>query len=106
MIKNYFKTLFSVYRMVWTGNKSAMQLVGTFYGHLQQSQTLTEGLSRGSMTKPFRVWCPVDTDIQEGDNVLEGTSYYNVRGVNQRDFAGRNKHLEVALQKIEDYASI
>ena len=57
-----------------------------------------QNLNDGAFYETFKMWCPVDTDIQTGDRVLDGADVYTVRGVSVYDF-GRSNHLRVTLAR-------
>lgn len=100
-ISRFFTKTFTVSRMVWTDNKSAMGEVGTFLGHLQQASTqLTQELGLAFGTA-YTLWCPVGTDIEREDTIAYGGYKYSVRGINERNYLGANKHLEIILQRNE-----
>jgi hypothetical protein len=100
-IDRFFTKTFTVSRMVWTNNKSEMGEVGTFLGHLQQATTeLTRELGLAFGTA-FTLWCPVRTNIEREDTIACGDYKYSVRGINERNYTGGNKHLEVTLQRNE-----
>ena len=100
-ITGFYTTSFTNKRMVYVGNKSSLATVGTFNGHLQQATPeLAEQLSM-VFTKTFTVWCDELTDIQEGDEVLEGSNKYSVKAV-QLNTVGYNKHLELVIEKNVD----
>lgn len=107
MISDFYKTTFTVSRSVWTtdgsGNPiSAEAEQGTFSGHIQQAQAgssaaaLSEHLGL-SFTKTYIIWCPVSTDVREGDTLSDGTNAYSVRG-KQRNAVGTNQHLELVVE--------
>lgn len=75
MIKKFFKTYFEVRRPSWTTDDesnqySQMHTISQFYGHKQQaSAELVQSLGL-NFSKTFSVWCPLDTDVKEGDAVV------------------------------------
>ena len=101
-IEKYFTTSFIVCRMqededvVWGLEESE---IDTFYGHIQQlNEEFIENLSN-VYTLSHRVWCSLDTDIKVGDRIKNGNIFYNVKAINERNYAGGNKHLEVFVEK-------
>ncbi|MFA6158894.1 MAG: hypothetical protein WC763_04730 [Candidatus Paceibacterota bacterium] len=101
MISDFYKTLFVVKRSVWTTDGSdnpysEEQEVGQFMGHIQQAAPeLVQSLGL-SLTKSFSIWCPVDTDVREGDSLTSVQGVYSVRAV-QQNAVGSNKHLQLVV---------
>jgi hypothetical protein len=111
MIEKFFTTTFEVNRAVWKTDESLNQYselstVGTFLGHLQQASAfLAENLGL-NMTKTFTIWCPVDTDVLEGDSIETYEAIYTVRAI-QKNNTGVNTHLEIVVeldQEISQYS--
>jgi hypothetical protein len=102
MIQDFFTTEFAVKRMTWLtddeDNKySSDTLIGTFLGHIQQANiNLVQSLGL-TFTKTYSVWCPVDTNVREGDKLETETETYSVRAV-QKNNIGCNKHLELIIE--------
>lgn len=102
-IADYYVTAFTAKRMVWTtdvnGNEFS-QLASTlaFNGHIQQSSMeLAQSLGL-AFTKTFTVFCPLTTDVSEGDQLVSGAYTYTVRA--KHEFAnGDNKHLELICER-------
>jgi len=106
-IERFFTTLFTVRRQSWSGVLSSMSQVATFYGHLQPLQAeLAETLGL-TFTQAFTVWCPVDTNVQEGDEIEAGGVVYGVKAKQTHDYApnAQNRHIELIAEKNLDYAS-
>ena len=110
MITDYFTNQFTVYRMEDTSGvgepwKQELAEGNSFYGHKQRIVAeLSENLGI-SFTKGFTIWCPIDTDVYEGDTLKEGTDYYSVKAINKRDY-GNNQHLEVVAEQSTEYGTI
>lgn len=53
----------------------------------------------GGYYQTFRMFCASDSDIQEGDKVIDGSTIYLVRGTLSRNFGkgSGSKHLEVLI---------
>lgn len=105
MIADKFTTEFTVLRDEWTTetvdeveiDKSEEVAVGSFYGYRQQASAQYMQSLGLTITKPHIIWCPVDTDVNEGD-VLEsdfGTDTVRAKQVN-RD--GNNAHIELIVE--------
>jgi len=94
MIGDFYDTTFDIYRQQWSGNKSSESKVGSFSGHLQKADySLTEHFD-SSFTDTYKVWCSIDTDVQTGDTIDDGTYEYSVRDIKRLDFGtSRHKHL-------------
>lgn len=97
-IDQYFTSEFTVKRMVWSGDSSAETEQGTFKGHLQQARAEDAENLKLVFTKTFAVWCPVDTDVEEGDTLVLGSNTYNVRAISTKNY-GNNQHLELIVEK-------
>lgn len=105
MIERFYTTNFSVRRMVWSGDSSSEQSIESFMGHIQQAAAeLSESMGL-SFSKAFTIWCPVDTDIEDGDAVTDGEWLYTVKAVRENK-VGINQHLEVVVERREEYYSV
>jgi hypothetical protein len=102
MIADFFTTSFSIKRAVWLtdgdGNKySEEQIVETFSGHIQQATIeLAQGLGI-SFTKAFTIWCPINTDVKEGDVLYTSAAAYSVRAKRENNI-GDNRHIELTVE--------
>lgn len=104
-IERFFTTTITVTRMTWSNESSAEASVGTFIGHIQQSQPqLAEHIGE-AWGKTFTVWCAKNTDVEPGDTLTITTGAnagtYSVKNV-QDNVVGGNQHLE--LTAIKDVA--
>ena len=105
MIQDFFTKYFAVTRPSWStdeeGNSfSTLVETSSFYGHIQQAQaedTQSLGLT---LTKPFVIWCDLDTDILEGDTIQSVDGYYSVKAI-KKLLVGANKHLRIVVQEDE-----
>ncbi len=106
-IQRFFTTVFTIYRMIWiTSDTSELQSMGTFKGHKQQSPTdlvQTIGIGYG---KGYKIWCPLGTDVKLEDVLTSGGESFSVRAINERNYAGGNKHLELIVETSENYVSV
>jgi hypothetical protein len=103
MIDRYFTTLFTVKRMLWTGESGELQDAVSFYGHIQQaSMDLAKSLGL-AMTKTFTLWCSPVTNLLMGDELLSNGKYYTVRALMVRDYAGVNKHIEAVIEQTQSF---
>ncbi len=69
----------------------------TFACHIQQaSPEETEQIGM-RFTEAYKMWCPLNTDIQKGDDVICENSLYKVGGIMERNY-GKNQHLEVFME--------
>lgn len=107
MIEKKFTVTFSVIRQVWTTeivgdqtiDKSEESNVGTFLGYRQQTTTAyVQGLGL-QITRPHTVWCPVDTEVTEGDVISSTYGRDKVRFV-QKNPDGANAHKELVVEQI------
>ena len=107
MISKFFTKTFTNSRQSdYVAGISEKTEVGTFKGHIQQPDpTLIESLGL-SFTNTFTLWCAVDTDIQRGDFLEDADGFtYSIRSINKRNY-GKNQHLEIFIDRNEDYASV
>ena len=78
-ISDFYTTTFSVKRMIWTNESSSEIVQGTFLGQLQQAETELAEQFRMDFTRSFKVWCALDTDIEDGDTLTVGSDTYSVK---------------------------
>lgn len=102
MIKDFFKTEFTIYRKSWKVDEhdndyADESVIATFLGHIQQASPLYIQSFALAITKAFTIWCPVDTNVKEGDTIYSATDTYSVKGVMKNDY-GTNQHLELVVQ--------
>ncbi|KKT72763.1 MAG: hypothetical protein UW68_C0026G0012 [Candidatus Collierbacteria bacterium GW2011_GWB1_44_6] len=97
-ITSFFTTTFTIKRMVYTANKSALQTAGTFNGYIQQlSQQKLQEIA-GALKVSHAIWCAVDTVVNLGDVLEVGTNKYAVKAI-QTNNTGGNQHLELLVEK-------
>ena len=107
MINKFFTKTFTVRRMgVWVGGKTTEVEVSSFLGHIQQSDPSLIEDNPQAFTSTHTMWCPVDTAVERGDTLTYNGNYYSVKSINTRDYAGKNKHLEIFANKDEKYSSV
>lgn len=58
-----------------------------------------------SMTKTFSVWCAVNTDVEEGDEISANGVTYSVRAKQVNNY-GNNKHVELLVERHEEVLSV
>jgi hypothetical protein len=105
-ITDFFKTSFSVGRFTWSDESASESIVSSFYGHLQQANSeLVEHLGL-SFSTAFSIWCPITANVSIGDTLNDGSHTYSVKAINLRNFAGTQKHLELTVERDEDYVSV
>lgn len=105
MIAGNYDKLFYVERMRWSGESSAEISVSSFYGHLQQaSANLVINLAN-SITITHSIWCDVDTDVQLGDTLSYNGYKYGIKQIFRYD-TGDNEHLELLVERSEEYGSV
>jgi hypothetical protein len=87
MIERFFKSTFVIYRQEWVVetvgdteiDKSEEVEQDTFKGQLQQANAQI-ALSLGlTTTKTYTVWCPLDTDVMDGDVLVSGDQKFTVK---------------------------
>ena len=98
-IERFYNTVFTVARQVWSGDSSAETVQGTFNGLIEQgiSKTLDQN-SAFRFTKPYTVFCPIGTDVQEGDKLTENSRTYDIKYVIKEEKGG-NGHLELIAER-------
>lgn len=88
---NYFntKTVSTIQRQVYTGNKSTYTSVGSSFSAylrpLGEEASASNGIQFGY---GFNLITPIGTDIKEGDKVTIDSIDYTVRGVVSHDRGG------------------
>jgi len=98
-IEKFFTKIFTVKRQEWSGDSSSNISQGTFNGHIQQGVAKAYQEDLGfRFTKAYTIWCPSDTDVQEGDRLEDGSDTYDVRFLINRGI-GDNGHLELIVEK-------
>jgi hypothetical protein len=85
-----------------------MSTVATFYGHIQPLQAELAETMGLTFTQAFTVWCPVTSNVQEGDEIEAGGVIYNVKAKQTHNYApgAQNRHLELIVAKNLDYNSV
>lgn len=102
-ISDFYVTAFAAKRMVWStdgqGNQfSELDDTVTINGQIQQSSMeLAQSLNL-SLTKTFTIWCSIDANVSEGDQLVSGGFTYTVR-VKQEFRNGDNAHLELVCER-------
>lgn len=103
MLSDNFTTEFVVRRAVWAkdgedNDYSTEQLVGTFLGHIQQTQAeLVQDLGL-SLTNAYKVLCPVNTNVLAGDTIESNEGMYSVKAI-KKVAIGLNPHLVLIAQQ-------
>lgn len=99
MLSSYFTTTFSNKRMVWYEETAETQDYLTFKGHIQQiSAEMSQNLGM-AFTTSFTVWCPLNTDVAQGDIINDGVNDYNVKFVKELT-TGTNTHKQLYVELI------
>lgn len=92
---------FQVQRQVWVDDMSDEENVGEVTGTLQQaSQQFALSLNL-TVSKTFLLWLPVNSDVKDGDVLIDNDTSYAVKGIQKNDY-GINKHTEVVLERYGD----
>ena len=103
MIGDHYVTTFTAKRMVWntdlSGNKYAeLSDINNFNGHIQQSSMELAQSVGLTFTKTFTIFCALDADVSEGDQLVSGNFTYTVKS--KQEFAnGDNAHLELICER-------
>jgi hypothetical protein len=107
MIAIKMTTPFSILRTVWgvqsVGGKDVdiadEQTVGTFNGYIQQATPEYAQYMGINVAKGHSVWCPLSTQVSEGDTISADGVQYQVRArIDYRD--GDNPHAQLAVEMI------
>jgi len=102
MISKFYTKEFSNSRMVWYNETAQRDDTITFKGHLQQiTADRAEHLGL-NFSKSYVIWCPLDTDVKEGDLLSNNGDNYKVKAIKDLD-VGLNRHKEVYVEKEENY---
>lgn len=102
MITDFFTTLFIIYRSEWmtdiNGNAYSAEFnVGDFHGHIQQADASLVASLGLNLTNTYSIWCPVNTDIRNGDTIESADGQYSVKAI-QLMAIGDNKHIQAIVQ--------
>lgn len=105
MIERKFTTEFTIKRMGWTTetigdktiDKTGEVTIGTFNGYRQQSSSDYVQSLGLQVSKPHIIWCPVDTQVVEGDLVESANGMDRVRAI-QINRDGQNTHRELIVE--------
>jgi len=100
MIDRFYTTFFQISRLIYSGDKGAgtMSQVGSMKAHIQQADNETKEQTASMFTLSHIVWCPLDTDIEIGDQIV-ATGTYFVRGKRENNI-GANQHLELYVEQV------
>ena len=102
-ISDWYVTTFTAKRMVWGtdgDNNEYAQLedIPSFNGQIQQSSMQLAQSLNMQFTKTFTVFCAIDTDVAEGDQLVSGGFTYTVK-YKQEFRNGDNAHLELVCER-------
>lgn len=104
-IANFYTTAFTLSRMDWSGESSALVSGTGFNGHIQQAQPQFTEQAGEAWGKTFLVWCAIGTDVETGDRITvasgEYAGTYSVKNI-QTNAVGSNQHLELTVIKDVD----
>jgi hypothetical protein len=107
MLSNRLTITFTVKKKVWTkvtvGSKEVDHTVeidgAGFKGYLQQATPEYAQYFNLTMTKGYSLWCPLSSDVFEGDTIYDGQVAYLVRA--RQDYRdGENPHAQLAVELI------
>jgi hypothetical protein len=102
-IGGFYTSVFTAKRMVWAtdgnGNQySELEDIASFNGHIQQSSMELAQSPGLKFTKAFTIWCSLDEDVSEGDQLISGGFTYTIRS--KQEFRnGANAHLELVCER-------
>lgn len=101
-IQRWYTTQFTLKRQVFSNDSSALVAQDSFDGQIQQEtdERFTQQLGL-RFTKAFSIWCPLATDVQEGDRIESGGVTYDVRFVEDRTI-GKNSHKHLLVEKSDE----
>lgn len=68
-------------------------------GHLQQATPEQVNNLANVFTLSHLFWCASTSDVEVGDVLIIDEERYGVRAIQDNSFIGRNKHLELHLEK-------
>jgi 2-phospho-L-lactate guanylyltransferase (CobY/MobA/RfbA family) len=97
MIQRFYDKTFTNKRLVWYEETSELQDYSSFKGHLQQLGAEDAESLGMAWTKSFKIWCDIDTDIEVGDEIAEGSKSYTIKAIKILDMGG-NKHKELYVE--------
>jgi hypothetical protein len=105
MISKHYNKTATVFRSQWTTDEDdndiseEVEQDDTVKGHLQQASATLVANFKDVFTLTHIFWCPVGSDILNGDVLVIDGFRYGVRGIQDNSFIGSNKHLEIQLEK-------
>lgn len=98
MINSYYTTQFTIMKLTYTGNKGTKGNGGTFMGHIQQADMQMAQDLKNLFTITHTVWCGLNEAVKVSDEINDGTSYYEVKAIQEFKIGG-NQHKELLVQK-------
>ena len=106
MIEHLFTKLVNTKRLVRTGGTGADKDTEVWQDYLTgvkcHIQTWVAGETgyEGAKFPTHQMWCSLDVDIISGDRIIDGTTIYEVMGVEELNY-GENPHMSISLSLIE-----
>jgi len=103
MIDNFYTKEGTIYRREYgEDNKTTKTEVESFGCHLQDADPEVSETLGMRHTKAKEMWCDIDTDIKDEDEVEIGSNKYKVRGILNRDYSycSQNDHKKVYLEQV------
>ena len=79
---------------------STYQTIGTAKIYLEPQSAGDSVIADGVVGQIFMAFAEITSDIETGDQIIDGTTIYTVDGIEKFDQIGNNKHLEVTLRKM------
>ena len=102
MLSKRFDTTFTNSRMVWYEESAELIELISFKGHIQQlNAELSQSLGL-TFTKGYSIWCPLETNVEQGDELVSGSNTYTVKAIKKFNI-GVNKHTQLFVGKVESY---
>ena len=81
------------YKQEWSENISSLECA------IHQTSGEQSNLGGSAFFQSFKMWCAIDTDIQIGDKVIDGSNTYIVKGVSNYNYGSEaSQHLLVILE--------
>jgi hypothetical protein len=97
-LTKWFTKSVTVKRLVDQGNQTeAMTTLGTLMCLIQEIDGNRKDMVAMGLFKPHRMYCDLASNLQDDDQVIDGTRIYTVKGTIRRE-QGNVTHLEVLLE--------
>lgn len=100
-ITDFFTTTFTIWRFGYVGDKASLSQIGSMVAHIQQARMELVEEMELTFSKAFTVWCPLATDIQDNDTIIDtdGNVYVVKAFWKNKVTVATNKHIELLIEE-------